>query len=172
MQDRKAFYAIGAISAAALALLFSLVYGTPPAHGPAWVGLLPPVNASLNASTTALMILGVISIKQGHRARHRGFMIAALCSSAIFLVSYLAYHRFHGDTHFGGQGWLRVVYFFILITHILLSMLVLPLLLTVVWFAGIGVFERHKRLARWVFPIWLYVSVSGVAVYFFLRPYY
>lgn len=170
--DRKAFIGIGAFSAAALGLLFWLVYGTPPAQGPAWAAQLPHVNAALNASTTLLMLLGVFSIKAGHRERHRAFMLAALTSSALFLVSYLAYHRFHGDTPYPVQGWTRPVYFSILISHIVLSAVVLPLLLTAVWFAGIGAFERHKRLARVVFPLWLYVSVSGVLVYFFLRPYY
>lgn len=172
MQDRRAFFVIGAVSIGALALLLGLVYGQAPAHGPAWVRVLPHVNAALNACTTLLMLAGVLSIRAGLRERHRALMTAALCSSALFLVSYLAYHRFHGDTPYPGQGWIRPVYFFILISHIVLSGVVLPLLLTTVWFAGLGVFERHKRLARWTFPLWLYVSVSGVLVYLFLRPYY
>lgn len=170
--DRKAFALIGAASAAALGLLFYLVYGTPPAQGPSWAGRLPHVNAALNASTTLLMLAGVLSIKAGHRERHRALMLGALTTSALFLVSYLAYHRFHGDTPYPVQDWTRPLYFFILISHIVLSAVVLPLLLTTVWFAGTGVFERHKRLARVVFPLWLYVSVSGVLVYLFLRPYY
>lgn len=171
-RDRQAFFAIGGASAAALGLLFWLVYGTPPAQGPAWAGRLPHVNAALNASTTLLMLAGVLSIKAGRRERHRALMLGALASSALFLVSYLAYHRFHGDTPYPVRDWTRPVYFFILISHIVLSAVVLPLLLTAVWFAGTGAFERHKRLARVVFPLWLYVSVSGVLVYFFLRPYY
>jgi putative membrane protein len=172
VSDRKAFSAIGLLSAAALGLLFWLVYRTPPAQGPAWAAQLPHLNAALNSATTVLMVLGVLSIRRGLRQRHRALMLAALATSALFLVSYLTYHHFQGDTRFPGQGWVRPLYFFILISHIVLSAVVLPLLLTVVWFAGTGVFERHKRLARWVFPLWLYVSVSGVAVYLFLRPYY
>ncbi len=172
IDDKKAFSVIGLLSAAALGLLFWLVYGTPPAQGPAWAAQLPHVNAALNSTTTLLMVLGVLSIKAGRRERHRALMLGALASSALFLVSYLAYHRFHGDTPYPVRDWTRPLYFFILISHIVLSAVVLPLLLTTVWFAGTGVFERHKRLARWVFPLWLYVSLSGVAVYLFLRPYY
>lgn len=172
MEDRKAFTVIGAASLAALGLLFALVYGTPPADAPAWAAQLPHVNAGLNSLTTVLMVLGVLAVKGGKPQVHRRFMAGALTSSALFLVSYLAYHRFHGDTPFPGQGWVRPAYFALLISHIVLSAVVLPLLLTTVWFAGTGVFERHKRLARWVFPLWLYVSVSGVLVYLMLRPYY
>jgi putative membrane protein len=171
--DRQAFFAIGAASLAALGLLFYLVYGQPvPPSPPAWSAWLPHVNATLNASTSVLMVLGVLFIKRGERTIHRRFMLGALTSSALFLVSYLAYHRFHGDTPYPVHGWTRAPYFFILISHIVLSAVVLPLLLTAVWFAGTGVFERHKRLARVVFPLWLYVSASGVLVYLFLRPYY
>jgi len=172
MDDRKAFFTIGIVSLAALALLFSLVYGTPPADSPAFASQLPHLNAALNSTTTVLMVLGVLAVRRGRKDLHRRLMLGALASSALFLVSYLAYHRFHGDTPFPGQGWVRPLYFFLLISHIVLSAVVLPLLLTVVWFAGTGVFERHKRLARVVFPLWLYVSVSGVLVYLFLRPYY
>jgi putative membrane protein len=174
MQDRKAFFLIGAVSLAALSLLLYLVYGQPKPPTPAaWVALLPHLNACLNATTTILMMLGVRQIRRTRdRKVHRRFMLSALSSSALFLVSYLAYHRFHGDTPYPVHDWTRPLYFFILISHILLSALVLPLLLTVVWFAGTGVFERHRRLARVVYPLWLYVSVSGVLVYFFLRPYY
>lgn len=173
VSDRKAFLAIGGVSALALGLLFWLVYGAAPgAPAPAWARRLPHVNAGLNSLSTVLMVLGVLSVRAGHKERHRAFMLAALACSALFLASYLTYHHFQGDTRFPGQGWVRPLYFFILVTHIALSAVVLPLLLTVVWFAGLGAFERHKRLARWVFPLWLYVSLSGVAVYLFLRPYY
>lgn len=172
MDDRKAFLGIGTASAAALALLFSLVYGTPAAPAPAWIGVLPHLNAGLNSTTTLLMVLGVLAIRTGHRQLHQRLMLGALTSSALFLVSYLAYHRFHGDTPYPVHDWTRPFYFGLLISHIVLSAVVLPLLLTVVWFAGSGAFERHKRLARWVFPLWLYVSVSGVLVYLVLRPYY
>jgi putative membrane protein len=173
VQDRQAFLVIGAASLAALGLLFYLVYGQPvPPAPPAWTLWMPHLNAALNTSTTVLMLLGVRAIKAGDRVVHRRFMLGALTTSALFLVGYLAYHRFHGDTPYPVHDWTRAPYFFILISHIVLSVVVLPLLLTAVWFAGTGVFERHKRLARIVFPLWLYVSASGVLVYLFLRPYY
>jgi putative membrane protein len=173
MDDRKAFAVIGAVSLAALALLLYLVYGqAKPVVQADWVGWLPHVNACLNASTTLLMLLGVRQIRRGDRVVHRRFMLSALTSSALFLVSYLAYHRFHGDTPYPVHDWTRAPYFALLISHIVLSAVVLPLLLTVVWFAGMGFFERHRGLARVVYPLWLYVSASGVLVYLFLRPYY
>jgi len=96
-------------------------------------------------------------------------MSAAVAVAATFLVSYIVYHHFHGDTRFGGVGLVRPIYFFVLITHIAMSMVALPLVLTTLFFAGTEQFERHKRIARFTFPVWLYVSVTGVAVYFFLK---
>ena len=118
------------------------------------------------------MVAGIVAIKQGRRDSHMRFMLGALLASTLFLLSYIAFHHFHGDTKFLGLGWIRPVYFFILISHILLSMLVLPLLLATVYFAASGKFHRHKPLARIVFPMWLYVSITGVAVYFFLKAQY
>lgn len=173
MTERRPLPAILLASAAAVGLLLWLVYGAPrPAAAPAWVGALPHLNATLNAGTTLLMLAGVWNIRRGRREAHRRFMLGALAASALFLVSYLAYHRFHGDTRYPLRDWTRPLYFFLLISHIALSAVVLPLLLTTVTWAGLGVFERHKRLARWTFPLWLYVSVTGVLVYLFLRPYY
>jgi putative membrane protein len=96
-------------------------------------------------------------------------MFAAVLVAGTFLVSYIIYHHFHGDTRFGGEGLVRPIYFFVLISHIALSMVALPLVLTTLFFAGTEQFQRHKKLARFTFPIWLYVSVTGVAVYFFLK---
>jgi putative membrane protein len=99
------------------------------------------------------------------------FMLSATAFSALFLVSYITYHYFHGDTKFPAHGWIRPVYFFILITHISLSMVALPLILGTLWWALRSEFRFHKKIARWTFPIWLYVSVTGVIVYFVLRAY-
>jgi putative membrane protein len=96
-------------------------------------------------------------------------MLTATVFSALFLTSYIVYHSFHGDTPFPGHGWIRPVYFFILITHIGLSMVALPLILAALWYALRNEFPFHRRVARWTFPIWLYVSVTGVIVYFFLK---
>ncbi len=98
-------------------------------------------------------------------------MLSALGFTTIFLASYITYHHFMGSTKFGGQGWIRPLYFFILVSHVLLSAAVLPLAMVVLFFALTGRFDRHKKIARRTFPLWLYVSISGVAVYFMLVPY-
>ena len=173
MSDRNALALIGGVSAAALAFLIWLIYfAVPAATVPAWALALPTLNACLNASSTVAMSLGVWAIKRGRRSLHIRCMLTALASSSLFLLSYIAYHHFHGDTKYLGGGWLRPLYFAILISHILLSAVVLPMLLSTVFFASTARFERHKRLARLTYPVWLYVSVTGVVVYFFLRAYY
>jgi len=98
-------------------------------------------------------------------------MILATFSSALFLISYLLYHYYHGDTKFPGQGIIRPVYFFILITHIITSILVVPLIFTTLFFAASKRFEKHRRIARWTYPIWLYVSITGILVYLLLKKY-
>src|SRR5665213_561684 len=99
-------------------------------------------------------------------------MLTALAWSALFLAGYVVFHHFHGETHFLGSGSIRVLYLCLLASHVLLSFVVLPLLMVTVTFAGLGIFEKHRRLARWTLPLWLYVSVTGVLVYLFLRPSY
>jgi putative membrane protein len=116
-------------------------------------------------------MLGYINIRRGNRATHMRFMLTATTFSGLFLVSYIVYHFFHGDTKFLGQGWIRPVYFFILISHIGLSMVALPLIMATLWWALRKQFRFHRRIARWTFPIWLYVSVTGVIVYFVLKSY-
>jgi putative membrane protein len=173
LSDQKALLLIGGVSAAALAFLIWLIYFAVPAAGaPAWALHLPTLNACLNASSTVAMSLGVWAIRRGRRRLHIRCMLTALASSTLFLLSYIAYHHFHGDTKYLGTGWLRPLYFFILISHILLSAVVLPMLLSTVFFASTQRFDRHKYLARKTYPVWLYVSVTGVVVYFFLRGYY
>ncbi|MBV8864143.1 MAG: DUF420 domain-containing protein, partial [Acidobacteriaceae bacterium] len=112
-----------------------------------------------------------LNIRRGNRLVHMRFMISAITFSALFLLSYITFHYFHGDTHFPGRGWIRPTYFFILITHISLSMVALPLILGTLWYALRSQFRVHRRIARWTFPVWLYVSVTGVVVYFVLRAY-
>jgi len=132
----------------------------------------PALNASLNACSALFLLLGYRFIRRGQRERHRAAMLSALSASALFLASYLLYHALHGDTQFLGQGWIRPLYFFILISHVLLSVFILPFILIIVRHALAGRFELHKKKARWVFAIWLYVSLSGVSVFFMLKPYY
>ncbi len=129
---------------------------------------LPTVNALLNGTSACLLLAGYIRIRRGDRTGHRAFMPAAVLASSLFLTSYLVYHAHAGSVHFLGQGWIRPVYFSILITHTLLAATVLPLVLVTVWRALKQRFDRHRRIARWTFPIWLYVSVTGVVVYMML----
>lgn len=166
---RKPIVAILALSAAIASFLIWLIYFKGRVAAPEWVLALPAANASFNALSALCLLLGYINIRRGNRITHMRFMLSAGLFSALFLTSYVTYHFFHGDTKFTGQGLIRTAYFFILITHIGLSMIALPLILTTLWFALRDQFRFHRRVARWTFPIWLYVSVTGVMVYFFLR---
>lgn len=135
---------------------------------PAWVHLLPTVNATLNSIATMLLLIGYAMIRRRNVAAHRACMASAFGVSVLFLASYLTYHYHAGSTPFPGTGWVRPVYFFILITHIVLAAIVPPLALLTLWRAYKQRFEAHARLARWTLPIWLYVSVTGVVVYVML----
>ena len=113
--------------------------------------------------------LGYINIRRGNRAVHKRLMLGATASSSCFLVGYITYHYFHGDTKFPGQGWIRPVYFSILISHIGLSIVSLPLIFATLWYSLTGQFRAHRGVARWTFPLWLYVSVTGVLVFVLLK---
>jgi putative membrane protein len=130
--------------------------------------VLPAVNATLNAIATVFLSFGWMFIKRGDRRRHRFCMIAALTTSALFLTSYLVYHANAGSVPFEGQGAIRLVYFAILITHIILAAAILPLALVTLSRALAQRFDRHRTIARWTLPIWLYVSVTGVLIYVML----
>jgi putative membrane protein len=129
---------------------------------------LPTLNAILNSTSTILLLAGYYFIRRRRIEAHRACMIAALVVSVAFLTSYLIYHYHAGSVPFGGQGWIRPVYFFILITHIILAAVILPLVLRTAYLALRSRFESHAAIARWTFPIWLYVSVTGVVVYWML----
>lgn len=171
ISEKKAYAWIAGISIVVVALINWLTYLRTPGIVPGWAGILPGLNAVLNFSSACCLVAGFVQIKRGNKEAHLKWMIAALTLTLGFLVSYLAYHVYAGDTPFGGQGWIRPLYFFILISHISLSIVNFPMALAVVFFSTTGRFEKHKRLARWTFPIWIYVSITGVAVYFFLIPY-
>lgn len=132
---------------------------------------LPFVNACLNGFSACLITIGVICIKSKQTKAHITCMILATFSSALFLVGYLFYHYYHGDTKFPGQGFIRPVYFFILITHIITSIVVVPLVLTTLFFAATKRFQKHRKIAAWTYPVWLYVSVTGILVYYLLKTY-
>ncbi|HTW22866.1 MAG TPA: DUF420 domain-containing protein [Candidatus Baltobacteraceae bacterium] len=129
---------------------------------------LPALNASLNALCTVLLIAGFLMIRSGKIAVHRFFMIAAFCCSALFLVFYLYFHFHAGVIRFGGQGWIRPVYFTLLLTHTTLAAVIVPLVLITLSRGLGGKFEKHRAIAKWTFPLWLYVSVTGVVVYWLL----
>jgi uncharacterized membrane protein YozB (DUF420 family) len=129
---------------------------------------LPALNATLNATSAVLLTTGWILIRRGRIAQHRAVMIAAVCTSALFLVSYLVYHAQVGSVPFTKQGPIRAVYFTILLTHTVLAAAIVPLVLVTLTRALRARYERHRRIARWTMPIWLYVSVTGVIVYLML----
>lgn len=129
---------------------------------------MPALNATLNATSAVLLVCGYVCIRRRRILLHKTCMLSALGVSAAFLVSYLYYHAHHGVTHFGGQGAVRVAYFSILIPHTILAAVILPLALVTVYRAWKGDFARHVPLARWTLPLWLFVSVTGVVIYWML----
>ncbi len=133
---------------------------------------LPPIYASINGLTAILLIVAVVAIKNNKRKLHENLMKTCIGLSAVFLVMYVLYHMTSDSTPYGGEGPMRVVYYVILISHILLSVVVVPFVLFTFSRALSGNFERHKALARFTFPIWLYVAVTGVIVYLMISPYY
>jgi uncharacterized membrane protein YozB (DUF420 family) len=129
---------------------------------------LPAVNAALNSMSAALLVAGFFYIRSGKPQAHKTCMLAALACSTLFLISYLVYHYQVGSVPFKGQGWIRPVYFAILLTHTILAAVVVPLVLLTVTRGLRQRFDAHRRIARWTFPVWLYVSVTGVVVYWML----
>ncbi len=129
---------------------------------------LPTLNAALNALAAGLLLLGYASIRRGRRDLHRALMLAALCTSAAFLTSYLVYHFQVGSVRFSGQGPLRAIYLSILLSHTVLAVLIVPLVGRTLFLALAGRFEKHRRWARWTLPLWAYVSVTGVVIYWML----
>jgi putative membrane protein len=166
----KSFYAFNAaLSAAALAFLAWILLLRGGQHDPSALSFMPAVNASLNAVSATLIVAGLVAIKRRKPDTHKYLMVSAFFSSTLFLVGYLVYHYVHGDTRYPGTGPMRTVYFTILVSHIVLSAVALPLTLTSFFFAFRRSFERHKKVVKVTLPLWLYVSVTGVAIYFFLR---
>jgi len=129
---------------------------------------LPSLNAALNSLSAVFLFTGYLLIKSGNRVAHRNCMLAAFGCSILFLVSYLIYHFQVGSVPFKGQGWIRLVYFTILLTHTILATAVVPLALITLTRAWRERFDQHRRIARWTLPVWLYVSVTGVVVYWML----
>ena len=133
---------------------------------------LPALNATLNGLSAILLLTGYVLIRRGRADLHKRCMLAALTTSALFLISYVVYHLNAGSRPFAGQGTIRLVYFAILVTHVILAAAILPLALTTAARGLLGQYDRHIRIARWTLPIWLYVSVTGVVIYLMLYQLY
>ncbi len=169
---KKATWIILAASGAVLAMLIGIIYG----HGratetPPWVASLPALNAFLNATSATFLVLAYRAVRRRDFVAHARRILVSVGASALFLVSYIVYHAAHGDTRFAGVGAIRPVYFFVLITHVGLSAVALPLVFLSLFFSLSGRFPRHRAISRFTFPIWLYVSVTGVLVFALLRSY-
>lgn len=136
------------------------------------LGFLPPIYATINGMTAIILVTAVIQIRKGNRKTHERLMKTAITLSVLFLAMYLAYHMTSDSTKFGGEGTIKYVYYFILISHILLSIIVIPFVLITYVRAISGKFYKHRKIARYTFPLWLYVAVSGVVVYLMISPYY
>ncbi|MBL7713746.1 MAG: DUF420 domain-containing protein [Chitinophagaceae bacterium] len=130
------------------------------------------INAIINSIVSVLLVAALITVKQKNYALHKNIMIAAMLLSVLFLLSYIAHHLFNGETKFGGEGTMKTVYYFILATHIPLAAIILPFILFTAYRGLTGEFGRHKKMARYTFPLWLYVSITGVLVYILISPYY
>ncbi|MCM3709616.1 DUF420 domain-containing protein [Sporosarcina luteola] len=136
------------------------------------VTILPLINAILNSFTFLFLVGALIAIKKRNVGVHRKFIYAAFCTTALFLVTYVAFHYLAPSTPYGGSGILAGIYYFVLITHIILAAAIVPLALTSVARAWNREYERHRKIVRWTMPIWLYVSFTGVLVYILISPYY
>lgn len=136
------------------------------------LSFLPPIYASINGSTAVFLLLAVWAIKNGKKRLHQNVMTLNIALSLLFLLMYIAYHMTSDSTSYGGEGVLRYVYYFILFTHIILSIALIPLVLRTYAKAYLKDFEGHRALARYTFPIWLYVAITGVVVYVMVSPYY
>lgn len=136
------------------------------------VTILPMINAILNVFSFFFLLAALIAILKGRKKLHQQFIYAAVISTVLFLINYVVFHTIASATPFGGAGFIKVFYYFILISHVTLAMAIIPLALTSITHTWNRQFERHKMISRWTMPIWLYVSFTGVLVYLLIRPYY
>ena len=170
VSDRRAVGVILALSAVILGFLFWLIYfqtgGEP---GGATTSVLPAFNAFCNAVAAVFVAAGIVCIKTGRKRAHAVMMAVGTLASACFLVGYILYHNSHGHTVYEATGFIRTLYLTILLTHIVLAALVVPMILTTLYFAARQRFRPHRAIARWTYPVWLYVSITGIVVYLMLR---
>lgn len=169
MSDRAALLVIGLVSVLVIGLVAVLLLGrTAEGRGAPAVSALPAINAGLNGASAVLLTAGFLLIRRKRVAAHRTCMLTAFTLSTLFLVSYVIYHAQAGSVAFTGRGPVRAAYFVLLVSHIVLAALIVPLALTTIYRALGGDFARHRRIARVTLPIWLYVSITGVVVYWML----
>lgn len=168
---KKLFIIISVLIPAVVAVLI-IMPKSDPSEVRDWIYQLPFLNAIINTLTALLLILGVYFVKNEKVRYHKVSMLSAFILGALFLVFYVIYHSSAPSTRFGGEGAIRYIYFFFLISHILLAFVVVPLVLSAVYFAVSENIEKHKRIVKYTFPVWLYVSVTGVIVYAMISPYY
>lgn len=174
VSDKKWLSLISAISVLVVGVVGLLLIQSQGMEAPLneKIYLLPQFNAYINALTFLLLLSGFVLIRQGKVVAHRSAMMGAFIFSVIFLISYLTYHYGAPHTSFGGEGTIKYFYYFILITHILLAITIVPLALITLFRAWKMDYFKHKKIARWTLPIWLYVSLTGVIVYLMIEPYY
>jgi putative membrane protein len=171
-KDRVFLPIITAVSVSIPLVVALLMYLPKEATESGSLSNLPLFHALLNGSTALFLLLGLTFLRMKKIGYHRISMLTAFFLSSLFLVSYVIYHFNVNSTKFGGQGYVRYVYFFILLTHILLATSIVPLALTTIYRSFSKDFAKHKKLARWTFPIWLYVAITGVVIYIMMKPYY
>lgn len=163
---KRVITALSIVIPLAVAALFGIKLDVEP------LSFLPPVYATINGITAVLLIFAVVAIKRGNKALHEKLNTVAIICSVLFLVMYVAYHMTSDSTQFGGEGIIKYIYYFILISHIVLSIAVIPFVLITLMRARLGQFPQHKKIAKITFPLWLYVAVTGVIVYLMISPYY
>jgi putative membrane protein len=137
-----------------------------------WTSYLPHINGLINSLTAFFLLIGLAAIRRKNIPLHRSMMLVCVALGLVFLVTYILYHFTHYSTHYGGEGFLKLIYYILLITHILLAAVVVYFVLKALYYAFNNDFEQHKKVVKWAYPIWLYVSVSGVLVYLMISPYY
>jgi len=168
---KRLFILISIFIPSIVAVLLFLPKGDPNEINP-WIYNLPFINAIINTLTAILLILGVYFVKNAKVQNHKICMISSFILGALFLVFYVIYHSNAPSTAFGGEGFIRYVYFFFLLSHVLLAFIVVPLVLSAIYFAVSEKIESHRKIVKFTFPVWLYVSVTGIIVYFMISPYY
>ncbi len=164
---------IVAVSVGVTALVTLIFFISPPEINTTFnFKILPKFHAILNGTVAVLLGLSYYFIRKKNVKAHQFCNVTALICSAMFLVSYVIYHTFTESTKFGGEGFIKYIYYFILLTHIVLAAIILPIILFTFLRAFLGQFESHRKIARWTLPLWMYVSITGVLVYLMISPYY